>query len=155
MKDNDILLYTDTGSTIPNEPYTVDKLREYIDSVNQSDKGVLVFKNPHIENAWTNGNVFRHFGVFDDPSVYNTRQFSGGRLHVIKKCDHSIKLYKLWWKTAVENPFLFSDHPSPNNFPGFIENRHDQSVFSILCKVHGVEEEYDWDSIPVKATKLL
>ena len=36
------------------------------------------------------------------------------------------------------------------NFNNFTENRHDQPVFSLICKTNGVEEEFDWKSIPIK-----
>ena len=160
MDDNDVLIYTDAGCTVPvgndvKKQKTKEKLREYISVVNQSEKGVLAFKNPHIEHVWTRGDIFRYFKTLGDPKIYNTRQFSGGRLHVIRKCSHSIKLYEKWWEITHTKPHFYTDDPSSTqNFPRFVENRHDQSVFSILCKVHGVEEEYSWDKIPVKVTHI-
>ena len=160
MDENDVLIYTDAGCTVPvgndgKKQQTKEKLQEYISVVNQSEKGVLAFKNPHIDHVWTTGDIFRYFKTFDDPKVYNTRQFSGGRLHVIRKCNHSMKLYERWWEITHTKPNFYTDNPSSTqNFPRFVENRHDQSVFSILCKVHGVEEEYSWDKIPIKATHI-
>ena len=44
---------------------------------------------------------------------------------------------------------MVNDSPSlKKNFPGFIENRHDQSVFSLLCKKNSISSvsayESDW-----------
>ena len=61
LNDNDILVYSDSGSTIPNNKYTIYKLNEYINIVKNSDKGILAFRNPHIESKWTKGDVFEHF----------------------------------------------------------------------------------------------
>ena len=155
LNDNDILVYSDSSSTIPNNKYTIDKLNEYIDIVKNSDKGVLAFRNPYIESEWTKGDVFEHFNCLDNEDICNTRQFSAGRLHIIRKCEYSLKIYKLWWNTAKNYPHLFDDSKSITpNFKNFIENRHDQSVFSLICKTNGVEEEFDWNSIPIKLTRI-
>ena len=40
------------------------------------------------------------------------------------------------WMRIVENIHYIDDSPSAlPNFPDFVEHRHDQSVFSILCKL--------------------
>ena len=155
LNDNDILIYSDSGSTIPNRKSTINKLNKYVDIVKNSDKGVLAFRNPHIESKWTKGDVFKHFNCLDNKDIYNTRQFSGGRLQIIKKCEYSLKIYKLWWDTAKNYPNLFDDSTSiTKNFNNFTENRHDQSVFSIICKTEGVEQEFNWRSIPIQETRI-
>ena len=48
---------------------------------------------------------------------------------------------------------LFMSH---NNLSGFIENRHDQSIFSLICKKYGVKTlsafEIDWAYLGKKRT---
>lgn len=155
LNDNDILVYTDAGSTIPNNKYTINKLNEYINIVKNSDKGILAFRNRHIESKWTKGDVFKHFNCLDNKEIYNTRQFSAGRLHIIRKCEYSLKIYKLWWDTAKNYPHLFDDTKSiTTNFKNFIDNRHDASCWSLICKTNCVEEELNWKSIPFKATRI-
>lgn len=155
LKDNDILIYSDSGSTIPNNKKTKRILNKYINIVKNSEKGVLAFRNPHIESKWTKGDIFKHFDCLNNKKIYNTRQFSAGRLHVIRKCEYSLNIYKLWWDTAKNYPNLFDDSKSiTDNFPNFIENRHDASCWSLICKTVGVEEHLNWRSIPVKATRI-
>jgi len=54
------------------------------------------------------------------------------------------------WLEIFEKRFdLIDDTPSKiKNFSNFIENRHDQSVFSILCKINNIKSlsayEFDW-----------
>ena len=140
LNDNDILVYSDSGSTIPNNKYTIDKLNEYINIVKNSDKGILAFRNPHIESKWTKGDVFKHFNCLDNENIYNTRQFTANRI-IIKKNVHSMALFKIWWETAKNYSHFFDDSTSiTKNFNNFTENRHDQSVFSLICKTNGVEE---------------
>ena len=64
-------------------------------------------------------------------------------------------LFKIWWETAKNYYHFFDDSTSiTKNFNNFTENRHDQSVFSLICKTNGVEEEFDWNSIPIKKTRI-
>ena len=65
LNDNDILVYTDSGSTIPNNKYTIDKLNEYVNIVENSEKGILAFRNPFTESHWTKGDVFKHFNLIN------------------------------------------------------------------------------------------
>ena len=58
-----------------------------INIVKNSDKGVLAFRNPHIESKWTKGDVFKHFNCLDNENIYNTRQFTANRI-IIKKNAH-------------------------------------------------------------------
>lgn len=150
LNENDILIYSDSGLSIPNKKYTIDKFDEYVDVVKNSETGVLAFRNIHTESKWTKGDVFKHFNCLDKEDVYNTRQFSGGLLHVIRKCEHSLKIYKLWWDTAKNYPHLFDDSKSITpNFNNFKEHRHDASCWSLICKTNAVEEELNWDSVPI------
>ena len=154
LNDNDILVYSDSGSTIPNNKYTIDKLNEYINILKNSDKGILAFRNPYIESKWSKGDVFKHFNCLDNEAIYNTRQFTANRI-IIKKNLHSMKFFKIWWETAKNYSHLFDDSISiTKNFNNFTENRHDQTVFSLICKTTGVEEDLDWNSIPIKTTRI-
>ena len=153
LNPGDILVYSDAGSTIP---FGADSsLRDFIKRVAVSEKGVLGCRNPFIEKDWTKGDVFQYFKVYNKLSLTHSRQFSAGRMHVAKKCAHSMLLYQRWWLTACLRPDLFSDSPSKTpNLPGFQENRHDASVWSLICKTYGVEEEWDWESIPIVPTRI-
>jgi len=54
----------------------------------------------------------------------------------IRKCKGSMDLIDKWLDTMVNHFDLVNDSPSKlPNHPAFIENRHDQSVFSLLCKL--------------------
>ena len=67
----------------------------------------------------------------------------------MKKNLSSEIFLKDWNKIFKEKFYLIDDTPSKiPNFLGFIENRHDQSVFSLLCKKNFIESlsayECDW-----------
>jgi len=155
LNGDDILIYCDAGSTIPCNDYTMSTLKEYCGIVNGGEKGVLLFRNPHKESRWTKGDIFKHFNCIGNEKICESRQFSDGIMQVIPKCDHSMSIYSRWWETAKKPPRLFDDSPSkPPNFANFKENIHEQSVLSIISKIHGVEEIDNWESIPIVPTKI-
>lgn len=155
LRDGDVLVYSDAGSTIPQSEEAIGRIRQFIERISDSSIGVLGCRNPYPEKDWTKGDVFSYFGTRSDPAITHSRQFSAGRMHVARKSAHSVSLYHAWWHVACVRPDLFSDSPSAApNFEGFIENRHDASVWSLLCKIIGVDEESDWDSIPIVPTRI-
>lgn len=141
LNDNDILVYTDAGSVIPNNKLTKDKLKKYIKKLKMKNKGAIGFRQKFIESEWTKGDIFKFFNVLDNKKIYNSGQFMGGLCHIIRKCKHSILIYDKWWKIAKNHPHLFDDSPSKiKNFNNFKQNRHDQSVWSLLCKTMNICE---------------
>ena len=162
LNENDILIYSDSGCTINNNQKTVNTLNSYIEFLNQSEKGIIAVHNPHAEYKWTKGDIFKHFNCHfqdlendnDIDNIYNTNQFTANRIF-IKKNAYSMKIFELWWKTAKENPNLFDDTKSATkNKGGFKENRHDQSIFSIICKTHGIESKFNFHKLPIKLTRI-
>lgn len=149
----DIMVYADAGSSIPLGASAA--LMRFIDRIACSEKGVLGCRNPFIEKDWTKGDIFDYFNARNKPELTHSRQFSAGRMHIAKHCQHSLSLYREWWRIACDRPDLFSDSPSKTpNLPGFQENRHDASIWSLLCKTYGVVEEWEWDSIPIEPTRI-
>ena len=154
LNKNDILYYADAGCTIPNEPITITKLRKYKEIVEKHKSGILSFRNLYSESEWTKGDIFKHFDVINNQDIYDTRQITANRF-VIRKCDESMKIVKLWWNTAMNYPHLFSDQKSKTlNFENFSENRHDQSNWSVICKKFNVAQQYNWNQLAIKDTRL-
>ena len=156
LNENDILIYTDCGSTLPNNEYTTDKLDEFINILKNSEKGMVVFPCECPERQYTKGDVFKHFGCEDDEKFYNSQQIEANRL-IIKKNKHSLFIIEKWWSIAKNHPHLVDDSKSsiPNAFD-FQDNRHDQSIFSMTCKKYdsGVEKYLKWGAVPIKLTRI-
>lgn len=133
LKDNDILIYLDAGCSI--NPYGKNRLNEYIEMLNKNDEGIISFQMSHVENIWTIKEIFQHFRVEKKASILNTGQIVGG-IQIIKKNPNSIKLINLWNETLYDNPMLFTDFYNKIQNSYFKDNRHDQSVFSVIRKMH-------------------
>ena len=156
MKENDILVYADSGCVLNINGKK--RLYEYFDMVQHSKYGILSFQMEYIEKLWTKMDIFNHF---DAHEYLETGQLMATAF-VIRKCDHSVDLVNKWYE-ASQHYDLINDSPSnSSNHPDFIENRHDQSVWSIIRKKYGTaiinDETYfvNWDDgydYPIWATR--
>ena len=76
------------------------------------------------------------------------------------KKDKCIDFVNKWYDVMTNHFHLCTDEPSSlPNHPNFKENRHDQSVFSMLSKIYGIETIETKDGIlnreksPIIATR--
>ena len=53
------------------------------------------------------------------------------------RLDHLLKIINLLIKALYDDPLMYTDHYTQNQHPQFKENRHEQSLFSLLRKIHG------------------
>lgn len=140
----DILLYTDAGCHLNKKG--VKKLEEYFEGVNKSELGIgvtqFVIKSKdsalvsesNFEKEWTKGDIFSFFNVLDKEEICNTGQYQGTVLFV-KKTEKTLDFIKNELSIFEKNFNLVDDSDSiVENFRGFKENRHDQSLLSILLK---------------------
>ena len=138
IKDNDILIYLDAGCSI--NPNGIDRFKEYIEMLNNSDHGCISFQLGTNENLWTNKEIFDYLNVDINGDIANSSQIMA-TIIILKKNTNSINIVDLWLKTLHINPLLFTDdyNNNPCNKGGreYIETRHDQSIFSIIRKLYG------------------
>ena len=142
INDGDYLVYLDAGCKIN----LLGKKRffEYIDLLKQSNYGIVSFQMSGNngpgglarEKCWTIKEIFEYFNIERDGEIGNSGQYLGGIL-IMKKNSH-LKEYLKLFKNAIENnPLLCTDNYNNNQPPDFKENRHEQSITSILRKKIG------------------
>ena len=160
VNNGDIIHYLDIGFHI-NEKKS-DKFYHYLDLLDKENRSLLTFQYFPIKNnnlqgiefpkreefMYTKSDLFDYFEKLSDKSITHTAQFSAGNIF-FKKNEKSIKFLKSWLNVFEKRFDLIDDTPSRiENYNEFIEHRHDQSVFSILCKINLFEPlsayEYDW-----------
>ncbi len=166
MVEGDILLYTDLGCILNVEGKP--RLLEYFDITEESKSGILCARTQDqthavrkelafFEYQYNKGDILDYFGVRDNKEYTHTRQFEAGIVFYRK--GPVVEAFLKEWIEVVKNNFDFiTDKPSKSpNLPGFIDNRHDQSVFSILAKKYNIAEfsrnelcpneydNYDWN----------
>jgi hypothetical protein len=150
MNDGDLLQYTDAGCHLNAKGRK--KLDEYFFLAQNSKSGILAFQStpPNFHNEkvklldlreakWCKGDLCDALGVRSNTNIMDTQTIGAGIIF-IRKCDVSLKLVTAWLDVYIENFNLIDDSKSKSeNPPGFIEHRHDQSIFSILSKLNRVE----------------
>ncbi len=158
IDDDDILQYTDTGCHLNERG--INRLHAYFEMTLKEDSGLLgfQFKNPEPpldfdarlfpvwnDSMWTKGDLLDYFNVRENYSIVNTPMIAATVIF-IRKCPKSIKLIQSWLDTFSSNFELLDDTPSKSrNINGFVEHRHDQSIFSILAKLNGIKTVSAWE----------
>ncbi|MCM1078827.1 MAG: hypothetical protein NC344_04220 [Bacteroidales bacterium] len=133
MNEGDILFYSDGGLYWNDKPTALKRFSEYVGLL--SDKtDILAFEEDQPEYKWTKGDVFQELGVYDNDRICNSRQLLGG-LWAIKKTVATVAFVKQWMELSDIEKELVTDKKSikPNK-EGFVEHRHDQSIFSVMVK---------------------
>jgi hypothetical protein len=160
LNDGDVMIYADAGCAMNINGKT--RLLEYIGICKNHESGIVSFQMPHVEKCWTKGDISKHLSA--SPDDLSSGQLVGG-IFLIRKCKHVVELVNKWYETCSLYE-LIDDTPSyiPNAVE-FIENRHDQSIWSILRKQHGSfvlpDETYfaNWSSdgakYPFWATRMI
>jgi len=160
MNRDDILHYADVGCHINLKGRM--RFKRYIELLNKQKKGIIAFQYyPLIkkkykkkefperqEFKYTKSDLLSYFGFLKNKKITQTNQFWAGSFF-IKKNAFTISFLTEWLNVFENNPNLIDDSPSKiKNHLKFIENRHDQSVFSILCKKYKIPSlsayECDW-----------
>lgn len=149
---NDILLYADAGCSFNIEGRN--RFIEYLNILRKSNRSNLAFQlMGYQEKAYTKADLFKYFNVEQNEQIKDSGQLIA-TLFFLKKNSKSLKLIDDWYSICHQHPNLINDTPSafPND-DSFIDHRHDQSLFSVLRKLHGCEilhSEFDfwedWDN---------
>jgi hypothetical protein len=151
--DGDLLHYVDIGCHL--HPPGRARLEEYSALADQAESGMLAFAlrlpeghvasrwHGHppanlIERCWTKGDLLDHLGVRHRSDIVDTPQVIATSF--VMRWGPAVRAFLDQWGAVWAHDFtLMDDTPSrSDNLPGFIEHRHDQSAFSILCKLGGV-----------------
>lgn len=148
MGEGEIFLYADAGCHLNIKG--LPRLREYLKMANESDivafqgrslLGTEKFDPLHHYNSigtWTKGDVLDFFGVRDNRMIVDSGQYSGG-VFLVKNSPRSRAFYKRYLALVEEHFEFLDDSPSRSpNLPEFREHRHDQALFTLLCKEQGI-----------------
>lgn len=138
LNENDILVYCDAGCEINKNGKN--RLLEYVNMLlsNKQNYGLISFQLTYSEIMYTKNAIFDHFEC-DKKSKQMLQCVA--TVQIIKKNDHSINLVNKWYESCCHkhliNDEIRQEHPS------FIENRHDQSILSVLVNKYGSIKLFD------------
>ncbi|GHV54379.1 hypothetical protein FACS1894216_14280 [Synergistales bacterium] len=145
LNEGDVLMYADAGCDF--NPVGIKRLEEYFDMAEKNVSGIICFSlcfsrgESCPEKNWTKGDVFDYFGARFDEKFTESGQIAATVI-LVRKSAETIAFIKKWLDVFWDHFDLVDDSPSVSpNIKGFIENRHDQSIFSILAKKTNIAEE--------------
>lgn len=158
LEDNDILVYADAGCKVVSTGSQ--RMTEYFDLVNKSEYGILSFTLMHPELSYTKKSLLQHFNLECTDPIVTSGQYVGGVV-ICRKCPHVMGIIKEWYNIACRYDLL-DNSTSDTEYEQFIAHRNDQSIFSLLRKIHGsvvlTDETYTyprWNpEFPIWATRL-
>ena len=131
LNDGDILVYTDAGTQWHISGRK--RFEEYVGMLNE-ERPIVVFQQPYLVKDWTKVDVLKYICPDDWKKYAMTLQFCGG-IHLSLKCFTTENLFAEWNYITQNHRDLVTDKASlSQNLQGFQENRHDQSIFTLLVK---------------------
>ena len=164
IEDGEYLIYLDAGCTI--NPQGFERFKEYIQILKESDKPIIGFQMSWArEKFYTSDKIFEYFNVNSESPIRESGQIMG-TVQIMKKCDFTVSLFKKINNVIKDDPYLFTDiYNKKTKRQEFVDNRHDQSIISIVKKLEGcviIEDESYYENfgcdkslgIPFWATRV-
>jgi hypothetical protein len=133
MNDGDLLVYSDSGSIYQAS------IQPLIDSILRDKHGVISFElKGLIEKVYTKKDTFVLMGL-DEPKYTESSQREATYIWLLKN-EFTIKLIEEYLEYA-QNENIITDLPNitGENYTTFKDHRHDQSIWSLLCKKYDIE----------------
>ena len=132
INEDDILVYADCGCEI-----NLDGKKRFLEYIymldnNPNNFGVISFQMKHLlEKIYTKKNILKWFKA--NEIIKNTGQFVAC-VQILKKNKHSSNIINTWVNNMIYH--LINDD-TYNEEQYFKENRHDQSIYSVIVKKFG------------------
>lgn len=140
IDENDIICYNDSKYI-----WTVNVRKLENDILSNKNIGVYTNKpneGNHLEKQLTKGDAFLLMNIPNNSygnEIKNSAQAWAGFI-LLRKSFNPIRFVSEWL-TYSQDYRIITDSPSVivKNDPSFFENRHDQTILSLLCKKWGVQ----------------
>lgn len=135
INDNDYLIYCDSGCSINSNGKQ--RFEEYIKLIEEdkNNNGIISFQMEFPEEQYTTSQIFLSTNAPNE--IKKTGQYVGGIL-IMKKCENVLNIFRDFFSVLKQDHKLITDYY--NNYKQsltFIDNRHDQSILSVIRKIKG------------------
>lgn len=129
MNDGDYLFYCDSGAAY------INRVQFLIDSLEKVGQDIMPFELPLIEKQWTQSESVRLMDC-DTNEFKESNQILATYI-LIRVSDKSKNFIREYMKICENYKILIDNNTIDNDC--LIEHRHDQSIFSLLCKKYNLE----------------
>lgn len=131
LADDDILMYLDCGCELD-----IRKKKKIIDCIQNTQHHDMVATINGFIRDWTKMDTLIHFQA-NKPPYINSPMLQAGAC--VYKINRKIKEFaNEWYETACIHHLLDDSDSVNRNLPTFRENRHDQSIFSLLIVKYSI-----------------
>lgn len=132
MEEEDFLFYCDAGA------YYVNSISHLVNFMKKNKIELLTFELPLIEKQWTKEETF--ISMECNKKKYRESNQILATYFLVKKSNKTFKFFQEFLNYA-ENEELLTDilKKDLKRDNQFIDHRHDQSIFSLLCKKHNIK----------------
>lgn len=133
VHDGDVLMYADAAS------HFICSANPLLELPTTYQQDIIPFELDLTEGAWTKRDAFVYMNA-DTMGFQETRQLLASFI-VIRKSDFSMRFMTEYLEYCC-NPKILTDLENLcglPNYTGFTAHRHDQSVFSLLCKKYQLQ----------------
>ena len=147
IDDGEYIIYCDAGCELNNKG--IKRYYEYLDMLKESNYGFISFpliwnkkKEPPpnqgcTDKVWSIRQLFDFLKIDINSEIAGTPQYPATIL-ILKKCTHSLKILDEYRKVLEYDQKLITDfYNNKGQDIFFRENRHDQSIWSLLRKKYG------------------
>jgi hypothetical protein len=139
LEDGDFLVYIDAGCTV--NPHGKARFEEYKEMLSKNEFGVLAFQLYACnDNQYSKRILLDFLNATDEHKT--TPQIIATAI-MFKKTPHSVNFVNRWYEIASNEKYINDEHVE-DEYPEFVDHRHDQSIFSLLVKHYrdiDIEEE--------------
>ena len=133
MTENDVLFYADSGS------YFVRRMEPVFTAVCNDARGVIGFQlaGGHIEKQYTKRDLFLHMGL--NESEYTDTPQRMASFMCFRGTEFAKEIANKYLELCCVS-HLITDSENRDGWveSGFVDHRHDQSVWSLLTKKHNI-----------------
>ncbi len=128
-----MLLYLDSGA------YFIESIDSLVDLQKSINQDIIPFYDQHLEKTYTKMDCLLLLNL-NKPEFLNNPQIMSGFI-VFRKSIFSINFINEWLK-YIQDERIVTDIENTlgvKNYKEFKEHRHDQSIFSLLCKKYNLQ----------------
>ena len=133
VAEGDYVVYTDSGSAF------VNKMSYLLKAMQDAQTDIMVFCLTHLEKYYTKRDAFILLDC-DEEKYTETPQICGTYI-IIRKTVRTVEFVNEYLEKVQDWRIVGDDENvlGQQNYQGFVDHRHDQSILSLLCKKHGIK----------------
>jgi hypothetical protein len=138
MDEGEILVYADAGCAVNKEGEQ--RFYQYLEMIQESPYNILSWEMVFPEFWYTTEQIFRAFKIKSSNALVRSSGQYLATVLIMEKGDHLLHLLSMVNAVLAKNPYIITDmynKTAKKLNRSFVDNRHDQSLFSVSRKLLG------------------